>query len=232
MNVIIFLLKIMFSVFFVILSLAGYQGAFAQVIANYNLSQCLSGEDLKLHLGTQVLDTVKHIPNCPCGGAGKWRRIVDIDMSNSSQVCLSNWTLVSTSDFRGCGRSTHRTGSCDSVFFSYGSVFYTRICGRINGIQYGSTKAFYVSTISFWRYFQNLESAYLAGVSLTRGSPGSRKHVWTVVSALNNNNGIENCLCSSSATWPYEVNSFINDNYFCETGNHGTSHPARRYNTL
>ncbi len=146
------------QVIFVILLLAGYQGTFSQVIANYSfIRQCLSGNDLKNQLRPQMLDTMKDIPNCPCGQAGKWSRIVDIDMSNSSQTCPPNWNLVSNTDVRGCGRSSWSTGSCDSAVFSSGGVPYTRVCGKINAVQYGQTEAFYVSTNPTWVQYQNLK---------------------------------------------------------------------------
>ena len=78
---------------------------------------------------------------CPCGGPGQWRRIAHLNMSDSNQQCPSNWRLI-TAPVRGCGRPT----TCNSVAFpSNGS--YSRVCGRINAIQKGTTSAFELSNV-------------------------------------------------------------------------------------
>ena len=80
---------------------------------------------------------------------------------------------------------------------------------------------------SLWRNTPvPIEEIYVSGVSITHGPPGARQHVWTLVGALNEIdnqfNGEYNCPCSNTnVTWPYEVPSFIGNNYFCDTGNRG-----------
>jgi len=58
------------------------------------------------------------------------------------------------------------------------------------------------------------------GVSLTYGPSGSRQHIWTFVAALDSQTtGISYCPRSSSEV----PNSFVNNDYFCDSANDGTS---------
>ena len=63
-----------------------------------------------------------------CGGR-EWTRAVYLNMSDPSQSCPSNWTLVN-SPIRGCGRTTLDYNDCDSVYYFVGGS-YSRVCGRI-----------------------------------------------------------------------------------------------------
>ena len=40
--------------------------------------------------------------SCPCGGAGTWHRIAQLNMSNTNQQCPPNWRLTIT-PLRACG---------------------------------------------------------------------------------------------------------------------------------
>jgi len=194
--------------------------SYGVVTVEYNTSkQCLSGNDYttqKQAISLQVRERLNSLYgdsiSCGCGRAQGWE-----------------WNLVDLPQLRGCGRRTFTTASRDSVYFNSTVLPYSRVCGRINAVQYGSTEAFYVSSSSFWMQFQNIESSYVVGVSLTHGSPGSRQHIWTFASSLNDGNGIATCPCSSDQNWPYEVYQFVKNNYFCETGNHGVSFPSSYY---
>ena len=66
--------------------------------------------------------------------------------------------------------------------------------------------------------------------SCTHGAPGSRQHIWTFAAtfyetsdpALVPNDLGWNCACTNTeVNWPFEVYSFIGNNYFCATGNPG-----------
>ena len=143
-----------------------------------------------------------------------------LNMSDPSQSCPSNWTPV-LSPIRGCGRTTSSSSVCDSVYYSVG-VTYSRICGRIVAYQQGLAGGFY-HTVN-----QNLgiEGAYLDGISLTHGMQGSRQHIWSFIGTYYDQDPryrtVVNCPCTNTAVhWPHEIPSFINYNYFCDTGNPG-----------
>ena len=160
----------------------------------------------------------RNIPPFPCECSNRdssWTRVAYLNMADSSQTCPSAWAAVET-PVRACGRRESSGGSCDSVFYSTDELWYTQVCGRINGYQYGSTNALCASR-------RGLETWYVDGVSLTHGSPGSRTHVWTFVNAwyeISTNKFEDGCPCmlSNPSEWPRTVPAFIGDNYFCATG--------------
>ena len=173
--------------------------------------------------------TNKYGPPCPCGGSRGWRRIAHLNMSEPSQECPSNWTLH-TSPVRGCGRSTFSSYSQDSAFFMADGRTYSRVCGQILAYQKGYPEAFYNSIVL---RRNEVDDAYVDGISLTHGPIGSRQHVWTfAVSAYEESSSYEsdfNCMCTNTNfTWPYQLPHFIGDNYFCDTGDTG-SHSSSIY---
>ena len=116
---------------------------------------------------------------CPCGGAaGEWTRTAYLNMSDPGQQCPPNWTLI-TSPVRACGRSTTTMGGCDSAFFSSSGQTYSHVCGRVYAYQQATTDAFGPSTNTG----DDLEGIYVEGISLTRGAPGSRQHIWSFAAA-------------------------------------------------
>lgn len=85
-----------------------------------------------------------------------------------------------------------------------------------------------MNTIGFYASLVDgvtLDMAYLSGVSITHGPHLSRQHIWSFASAEGDNPSPESdpniyCPCMhSSATTPL----FVGDDYFCDTGNHGSS---------
>ncbi len=157
-------------------------------------------------------------PHCTCFGSGRWRRLAFLNMTNTSQQCPPNWTLQNGTSYRGCSRSSPQSG-CDSTIFVNHDFSYNRVCGRIHGYQKGSTDAFDYSTSQH----TTIEEEYIDGVSLTHGSPGARQHIWTFAAAHDEDiPSRRNCQCvNSNFTWSYTVPSFIENQYFCETGNRG-----------
>ena len=161
------------------------------------------------------------VPQCACDRSGQWTKIAHLNMSDPNENCPANWGLIST-PVRGCGRmSTH---TCESAIFPSNGQSYSRVCGRVNAYQFGSPSAFYQSI----RGNHGLEGAYLDGVSLTYGDAGSRRHIWSFATALfENDPNYQSYLqhvCSCTNTnynWPYQVPSFIGNNYFCATGSPG-----------
>ena len=64
----------------------------------------------------------------------------------------------------------------------------------------------------------NINGAYVDGVSITCGSP--RMHIWTFMAALHENyfyeNGKDECPCAPNS--PVVIPAFIGNCYFCESG--------------
>ena len=173
----------------------------------------------KEEIKQRINDTVNS-----CGGIG-WTRVAYLDMTDPGSVCPTNWTSH-TSPVRGCGQTHAASRTCDSAFFSVSGQSYSRVCGRILAYQAGSTNAFYDS-VSAGR--TSIDFVYVDGVSVTHGPAGSRQHIWTFAASLYDDNpsysSASNCPCSNTRyNWPYQLPSFIQNNYFCDTGNTGPSH--------
>ena len=168
-------------------------------------------------------DSVAPILTCPCGGAGRWTKLADVDFTNPLVPCPAGFTTVNISSVRGCGRARAEPAACKSVTFPVNGQSYSRVCGRVNAYQRGSVDALHPSVVGT----ATLEGTYVDGVSLTYGPEGSRQHIWTFVAALyeRSNGGYAaspNCDCTNTnENWPFTVPSFIGNNYFCATGNAG-----------
>ena len=130
--------------------------------------------------------------------------------------------MYESNGVRACGRATSSVASCQSVQFPSNGIRYSQVCGRVVGYQYASPDAvqYYISTAH-----NDIKSYYVDGVSITRGSP--RKHIWTLMAGLNEasfyqGDGRHNCPCSQGSTQNSTLQSFIGNDYFCESGNPST----------
>ena len=106
-----------------------------------------------------------------CGTGGEWTRLAYLDMPNSTVNCPTGFRLYQSEGVRACGRPVNSGGSCSSVHYPSNGISYSQICGRVVGYQYGSTDA--VDTV--YGNISDINSYYVDGVSITRGSP--RQHV-------------------------------------------------------
>ena len=158
--------------------------------------------------------------NCPCGGIGEWHRIAHLNMSDPNQQCPPNWRLIST-PVRACGGLRNGIG-CDSAVFPSNGVSYSRVCGRVIAYQRGTPSAFEPSFSG-----RSLEGVYIEGISITHGPVGSRQHIWSFAEALHDHPQGEhgpdhNCPCSDiNHVWTRTAPAFIQNNYFCDSGNRG-----------
>ena len=168
-------------------------------------------------------------PPCSCGGAGGWTRAVYLNMSDTNQQCPSNLTLITT-PIRGCGRRASTWQSCDSVTYSVHAHSYSSVCGRILAYQRGVAYAFFDA---IYNYLDTIDTAYLSGVSLTHGPAEARQHIWSFVGAYNEQHPSHvNCPCTNTnVSWPHQVPSFTNNDYFCDTGNSGPYASSTTYYT-
>ena len=157
-----------------------------------------------------------------CGSGGGWTRLAYLDMSDATVNCPSGFKLYQSGGVRACGRATSSVGSCVSVQFPSNGISYSQVCGRVVGYQFASPDAV-DPTISGLEH-NDINSYYVDGVSITRGSP--RQHVWTLMAGLNEasyhnavNDGRYNCPCSQGSPQNSTLQSFIGNDYFCESGN-------------
>ena len=147
-----------------------------------------------------------------CGSGGGWTRLAYLDMSDATQNCPSGFRLYQSGGVRACGRTNSGGGSWVSVQFPSNGISYSQICGRVTGYQYGSTDAVV-------EYVNNINSRYVDGVSITRGSP--RQHVWTLYAGRHSNHSNSAIVCPcAGGTSPQ---SFVGNNYFCESGNNAST---------
>ena len=164
-----------------------------------------------------------------CNGTAGWMRVAYIDADNDTRSC-NKWELNHTvknlcpanssecppQELYMCTRSPPYKHGCSSVTFPTHGVPYTKVCGRAQGYQIGNVSAFY----SYKHREQDLESAYVSGLSVTRGEEGKRKHIWTFAAGYSKNssgNASLNCPCAIHKG--PDPPKFVDENYFCETGN-------------
>ena len=161
-----------------------------------------------------------------CGSGGGWTRLAYLDMTDSTENCPSGFKLYQSGGVRACGRATSSVGSCTSVQFPSNGISYSQVCGRVVGYQYASTDAVDTTIVGASSH-NDINSYYVDGVSITCGSP--RQHVWTLMAGLNeaSKNILSrdyrfNCPCSPGSTQNSTLQSFIGNDYYCESGNPAT----------
>ena len=160
------------------------------------------------------IETLENIEGLvhPCGGSG-WRRVVHLDMNDYDQNCPPGWQQENGYPERSCSRINNGESMCDSVLFPVTGGEYSRVCGWARGFQFGLASAFLRSNTDG----QDIDGAYVHGLSLTRGS-ATREHIWTFAVGLseNNPNQISVCPCDTDQDLP--VPEFVGNDYFCESG--------------
>ena len=145
-----------------------------------------------------------------CGTEGGWTRLAYLDTSDSTENCPTGFRLYESNGVRACGRATSNSGSCQSVKFPSNGISYSQVCGKVIGYQY-------VSPSAVDEGITDINTYYLDGVSITHGSP--RKHIWSFLAGFEESQGNKfNCPCSTGSTQTI-VQSFIGNDYFCESGN-------------
>ena len=81
------------------------------------------------------------------GGTGGWRRVVFLDMTDTSHICPTGLNLTSYSR-RTCGRAHSGSVSCSPTTFSVGSSQYSGVCGRALGYRGVITMLFMDTTVT------------------------------------------------------------------------------------
>ena len=206
-RILIFMAVLVAMVLFVSLAAIGLS------IINYNASE--SNTDDLTSLTTTVdaainkfaISLQAEVIRLHCG-AGEWYRVAYLNMSDPSQQCPSTWREYNKSNqFRACGRPVSTVATCPSHFYPT-HRHYSKVCGRIIGIQVASPDAF--------RPGQGINGVYIDGVSITYGSP--RNHIWTFAGSISEiTTDINACPCDNSGG--NRSQSFVGNNYYCESGN-------------
>ena len=149
-----------------------------------------------------------------CGGEGGWRRAVYLNMTDPTTTsCPSGWQLTGFSSSRACSQLTSIGRTCDSAFFPVTGGQYTRVCGRVLGYQVGPTDAFEAYDDGA---VTTIDGAYVAGVSLTHGTPGSRQHIWTFAAGRSEFEPLADDSCPCEADFSISIPPFVGQDYFCE----------------
>ena len=151
-----------------------------------------------------------------CGIEGGWTRLAYLDMSDSTMSCPSGFRLYETGGVRACGRPVGGP-SCASITFPSNNISYSEVCGRVVGYQYASPDA--VDTrFSNSSIHNDINSYYVDGVSITHGYP--RQHIWTFMAGVSDSYRDDgNCPCNIPLSRTQDIQSFIGNDYFCESGN-------------
>ena len=146
-----------------------------------------------------------------CSTEGGWTRLAYLDMSDNTLNCPSGLQAWFTGGIRVCRRQGNNYVGCRSIKFPTNGISYTQICGRVIGYQKGSTDGVNTGT-------NNINDAYIDGVSITRGSP--REHVWSYISGISSNtNSSHGCPCNTGVNASSnKVQQFVGENYYCESG--------------
>ena len=149
-----------------------------------------------------------------CDSKGGWMRVAYLNISDLTEECPPGFRLYNENGVRACGRPVSSPADyCQSVKFPSNNISYSQVCGRVTGYQYGTTNA-----IDPRGQINNLNGAYIDGVSLTRGNP--RQHIWTFMAGLQENafyqSGQYECPCAPNS--PATPQSFVGNDYFCESG--------------
>ena len=161
-----------------------------------------------------------------CGGCG-WTRLANLDMTEPGSKCPDTLRLYDESNgVRACGRNEAIVGTCDSVIYPSHGIHYSQICGRVVGYQFGDPNAFHLPG----GYVDDIDTPYIDGVSITYGTP--RQHIWTLGAARFDTYKIESQLCPCSADSGQMTQSFVQNDYYCESGCSALSESGCERNTL
>ena len=158
-----------------------------------------------------------------CGSKGGWTRLGYLNMADPSESCPSGFKLYQHGGVRACGRQSSSVGSCVALKLLADDISYSQVCGRVVGYQYVSPDAVYPDDANHY----NIDSHYVDGISITHGYP--RQHVWTLMAGLlessryvHTNDHAPNCPCINNSFQNSTLQSFIGNDYFCESGNPAT----------
>ena len=163
-----------------------------------------------------------------CGGIkGGWIKVYDLDMTDNASQCPNSLEEYNAS-LRTCITKNSTTATCSSDKLKVNGFRYSKVCGRIRAYQLGDPEAFGTSNnvdpqTNSGRVTNNpnIDTYYVDGVSLTHGD-SPRQHIWTFANARNeevlNRDFICPCFITELRIRDLLIPSFVQDEYFCDTG--------------
>ena len=151
-----------------------------------------------------------------CGSEDGWTRVGFLNMSDVTQNCppdfrqyeIDGQLYPNLGGTRVCGRTPASNSSCVSVQFPSYNISYSQVCGRVVGYAVATDDGFYLSGPN------DIDSAYVDGVSITRGSP--RQHVWTLAATREMYPSQFGCPCFTPSSPNQIVPPFVGNDYYCE----------------
>ena len=159
---------------------------------------------------TQGLYQVKCKMGLQCGGVeGGWMQVVDVNMAQDNS-CPGTWRMIS-SPKKLCVGGVN--GGCDSAHFNTRGVSFQHICGQTKSYQKGWTDAFELAL------GKGIDDIYVDGISITLGSP--RQHIWTYAISPR-----DDSICPCAPTPGAKPPTFVENNYYCESGNNAQKNPT------
>ena len=138
-----------------------------------------------------------------CGSTG-WTRVAIADFGNTQDPCPSGLIEHNENGLRAC--KVESLSTPNSIGIQTG-MSYSQVCGTVRAYQYGSPDAFEAHP-------EDIEQAYLDGVSVTRGPSGARQHVFSLAAAI-----LEGLQCPCATGISLVPPSFVGSDYYCESGN-------------
>jgi len=147
------------------------------------------------------------LPSC-AGVGGGWKKIASFNIT-AGDSCPSPWVKSSYNNVSFCIPAI-TTGGCHSVGYSTNGMSYQRVCGRASAYQKGSPDAFVYSQS------YGIDSYYVEGLSITRGSP--REHIWTYAVGVTDSGNNPCCNCPCATVSGSDPPSFVGSHYYCESG--------------
>ena len=162
-------------------------------------------------------------PSC-AGVGGGWIRIAHFNIT-AGDDCPSGWTKDTQSGVSFCRPPGDNPAGymCYSTHFSTNGRNYKSVCGRARGYQKGDVWGFWGSTTT---QGGSIEGSYVDGLSITQGS--EKHHIWTYAVGHYDHTSVSwGCPCSPhKATAPP---SYVNNNYYCESGASSDPSPTTYY---
>ena len=151
-----------------------------------------------------------------CGEEGGWTRLAYLNMSDITQNCPPGLEEWEAGGIRLCRIDEESKGCSEPVKFPTNGISYIHICGRVIGYQKGKTDALYPN------------GPYFDGVNITRGS--SCEHVWSYV-AGQRSDYVSNADCPCNRGSTIQIQEFIGDHYYCESGSNSTASRSTLYSS-
>ena len=154
------------------------------------------------------------------GENGGWMRIGHVDMTDGRTECPRGLEYAEIEGKGLCQKPRNQTPGCSSTAFGVQGIRYSKVCGKVIGYQYYDPNGFGPA-----RYSNTISGTYIDGVSITHGSP--KQHIWSLVAATDEvyhlGGDHSGCPCIDyNTTFTGTIPSFVGNDYYCETGNHGS----------